>query len=92
MERSTCQRTTLRSARMQSSEYPARTCLLVCLGGNHGRDINALIEYIGSGLSGELDPSRIAVMGGSCEYFLSTLDMNAKYQQCRAQMADTWSL
>ncbi|KAG8216031.1 alpha beta-hydrolase [Butyriboletus roseoflavus] len=29
------------------------------------KDINALIEYIGSGLSGELDPSRIAVMGGS---------------------------
>ena len=32
------------------------------------RDINALIEHIGSGLTGELDASRIAVMGGSCKY------------------------
>lgn len=57
----------------------------------NGRDIDALIEYIGSGLSGELDSSRIAVMGGSCEYsFSSILETMAKHH--RAQMADTWSL
>ena len=56
-----------------------------------GRDIDALIEYIGSGLSGELDSSRIAVMGGSCEYSLSsTLGTNANHRP--AQTADTWSL
>jgi hypothetical protein len=58
---------------MQSSKRPD---LFHCLFTRSiGRDIDALIAYIGSGLSGELDPSRIAVMGGSCEYLFSSLRM-----------------
>ncbi|KAF8452502.1 alpha beta-hydrolase [Boletus edulis BED1] len=42
------------------------------------KDINALIEYIGSGLSGELDPSRIAVMDGGYMVFATLTHYSSK--------------
>lgn len=75
MEESTCHWTTLRNARMRSSK---RSGVLPRLAyAEIGRDIDALINHIGSGLSGELDSSRIAVMGGSCDIYFLLLLMRA---------------
>ncbi|KAG9313802.1 hypothetical protein JVU11DRAFT_6163 [Chiua virens] len=55
----------------------------------NGRDINALIEFIGSELSEELDSPRIAVMGGSCNYSFSSVSklLNITTFRWRATLA-----
>ena len=52
------------------------------------RDIGALLDYITSSMQNELDPSRIAVSGGSCTWLLSHI-LFQEYDAHYLKTADT---
>jgi hypothetical protein len=59
------------NVKTQSGVGVSSRVLLASINRLHPRDIGALLDHIDQNMKNELIGSRIAVMGGSCPYFLS---------------------